>query len=62
MEKRLDCKQINEVCLVIDRFIEPPERHIEISHPDCSETFCQGSDVLPPSELMQSRYTSFGLR
>jgi hypothetical protein len=38
------------------------ERQIEISHPDCGETFCQGSDVLPPRELMQSLDTLFGSR
>jgi hypothetical protein len=62
MKKRLDRQEIHEVCFVVDRFIQALERQIEISHPDCSETFCQGSDVLPPRELMQSLDTFFGSR
>ena len=62
MKKRLDRKEIDEVCFVVDRFIQALERQIEISHPDCSETFCQGSDVLPSRELMQSLDTFFGSR
>jgi hypothetical protein len=47
---------------VVDRFIEAPEREIEISYPDCGKSFRQWSDVLPRSELMQSLYTLFGSR
>ena len=62
MKKRLDCQKVHEVCFVIDRFIQTLQCQIEISHPDRSETFCQGSDVLPPRELMQSLDTFFGSR
>ena len=62
MKKRLDRQEIHEVCFVVDRFIQALEREIEISHPDCSEAFCQRSDVLPGCELMQSLDTFFGSR
>ena len=62
MKKWLDRQEIHEVGFVVDRFIQALECQIEISHPDCSETFCQGSDVLPPRELMQSLDTFFGSR
>jgi hypothetical protein len=52
MKKWLDCKEIHEVCFVIDRFVQALQCPIEIPHPDCSETFCQRSDVLPPREFM----------
>jgi hypothetical protein len=61
-EKRLDRQQIHEVRLVVDRFIQALECQIEISYPDCCETFCQGSDVLPGGELMQSRDTFLSFR
>ena len=62
MEKRLDRQQIHEVCFVGDGFLQALERPIEISHPDCSESFRQGSDVLPPREFMKSLNTFFGSR
>ena len=62
MKERLDRQEIDEVGFVVYRFVQALERQIEISHPDCSETFCQGSDVLPPRELMQSLDTFFGSR
>src|ERR1700719_5331038 len=54
MKKRLDRQQIDEVCFVVDRFIQALERPGEISHPGCGKGLCQGSDVLPPCELMKS--------
>ena len=62
MKERLDRQQIHEVGFVIDRFVQTLERQIEISHPDRSETFRQGSDVLPTRELMKSLDTFFGSR
>lgn len=62
MKKRLDSQQIHEVCLVFDRFIQALEGPIEVSHPDCSETFRQGSNVLPPRQLMESVDILFGPR
>ena len=62
MKERLDRDKIHEVGFVVDRFIQALERPIEISHPDCSETGCQGGDILPPRELMQSLDTFFGSR
>jgi hypothetical protein len=61
-KKRLDRQQIHEVCFVVDRFLQALDSQIEISHPDGSETFCEGSDVLPLRELMKSLDTFFGSR
>ena len=62
MKKRLDRQEIYEVCFVVDRFIQALKRQIEISHPDCSEAFCQRSDVLPGCELMKPFDTFPGSR
>ena len=59
MKERLDRQQIHEVCFVVDRFIQGLEREIDFWHPDRSETFCEGSDVLPFRELMKSLNTFF---
>src|SRR5450755_3223742 len=44
-KKRLDPQQVNEVCLVLDRFIKALKCEIEVSHSDGSECLCQGCDV-----------------
>ena len=62
MKKRLDRQQIHKVCLVVDCFVQALECEIEVSHPDCSEAFCQRSDVLPGCELMKPFDTFPGSR
>jgi hypothetical protein len=62
LKKRIDRQQIHEVCLVFDRFIQALEGMIEVSHPDCSESFRQGSNVLSPRQLMEFLDTLFGPR
>ena len=62
MKKRFDRQHIHKVGFVVDRFVQALECQIEVSHPDCSETLCQWSDVLLARELMQSLDTFLGSR
>jgi hypothetical protein len=62
MEKRFDRQQIYEVCFVFNRFIKALERQIEISHPNCGETFCEGRHVMPTREFMKPLDTFAGSR
>ena len=53
IKKWLHCQQVNEICLVIDRFIEALQCQIEIFQSDRSQSFCQGSDVSARCEPMK---------
>jgi hypothetical protein len=46
VKKWLYCQQVDEICLVIDRFIEALQCQIEIFQSDRSQSFCQGTTGL----------------
>ena len=57
LKKRLDRQQIDDICFVIDRFIEALECQIEIFHSDRCQSFGQRSNVLPrcqPAQLFDA--------
>jgi hypothetical protein len=61
-KKWLDCQQVDEIRLVIDRFIETLECQIEILQSDRSQSFCQGSDVLARCDSTKLFNAFLGLR
>src|SRR5579862_651200 len=62
MKERLDGQQVHEVGFMFDRIVETLEGKIEIFHSECGESLCQGCDVLPGGELMESLDSFFGSR
>ena len=40
VKKWFDCQQVDEICLVIDRFIETLECQIEVFQSDRCQSFC----------------------